>query len=147
MKANNVIIFVILFLSSVSYCFADMKILKINQSHYMSPYNKEPGDRNLCNKWVLNASQIEKIFSLSDKYKEMSDTMTGFWLWFPCEITGELIYNKKKWHFSINAAATAEWSDGKETIYWGCSREKCDDMFILPYPGRSYIGGGGKLVW
>ncbi|EAU8701423.1 hypothetical protein EJ824_24300, partial [Salmonella enterica] len=121
MKANNVIIFVILFLSSVSYCFADMKILKINQSHYMSPYNKEPGDRNLCNKWVLNASQIEKIFLLSDKYKEMSDTMTGFWLWFPCEITGELIYNKKKWHFSINAAATAEWSDGKETIYWGCS--------------------------
>lgn len=88
MKANNVIIFVILFLSSVSYCFADMKILKINQSHYMSPYNKEPGDRNLCNKWVLNASQIEKIFLLSDKYKEMSDTMTGFWLWFPCEITG-----------------------------------------------------------
>lgn len=123
MKANNVIIFVILFLSSVSYCFADMKILKINQSHYMSPYNKEPGDRNLCNKWVLNASQIEKIFLLSDKYKEMSDTMTGFWLWFPCEITGELIYNKKKWHFSINAAATAEWSDGKETIYWGCSRK------------------------
>ncbi|ECX8974336.1 hypothetical protein CVW79_23650, partial [Salmonella enterica] len=103
MKANNVIIFVILFLSSVSYCFADMKILKINQSHYMSPYNKESGDRNLCNKWVLNASQIEKIFSLSDKYKEMSDTMTGFWLWFPCEITGELIYNKKNWHFSINA--------------------------------------------
>ncbi len=43
MKANNVIIFVILFLSSVSYCFADMKILKINQSHYMSPYNKELG--------------------------------------------------------------------------------------------------------
>lgn len=119
MKANNVIIFVILFLSCVSYCFADMKILKINQSHYMSPYNKEPGDRNLCNKWVLNASQIEKIFSLSDKYKEMSDTMTGFWLWFPCEITGELIYNKKNWHFSINAAATAEWSDGKETIYRG----------------------------
>ncbi|HGB3317827.1 TPA: hypothetical protein ACIVBD_004471, partial [Salmonella enterica subsp. enterica serovar Wangata] len=114
---------------------------------YMSPYNKEPGDRNLCNKWVLNASQIEKIFLLSDKYKEMSDTMTGFWLWFPCEITGELICNKKKWHFSINAAATAEWSDGKETIYWGCSREKCDDMFILPYPGRSYIGGGGKLIW
>lgn len=26
----------------------------------MSPYNKDPGDRNLCNKWVLNASQIEK---------------------------------------------------------------------------------------
>lgn len=101
MKANNVIIFMILFLSSVSYCFADMKILKINQSHYMSPYNKEPGDRNLCNKWVLNASQIEKIFSLSDKYKKMSDTMTGFWLWFPCEITGELIYNKKKWHFLL----------------------------------------------
>ncbi|SQJ18892.1 Uncharacterised protein [Salmonella enterica subsp. enterica] len=50
--------------------------------------------------------------------------MAGFWLWFPCEITGELIYNKKQWHFSINAAATAEWSDGKETIYWGVLQGK-----------------------
>lgn len=146
MKANNVIIFVILFLSSVSYCFADMKILKINQSHYMSPYNKESGDRNLCNKWVLNASQIEKIFSLSDKYKEMSDTMTGFWLWFPCEITGELIYNKKNWHFLLMLLPRQNGPMVRKR-YTGVFQGKCDDMFILPYPGRSYIGGGGKLIW
>ena len=131
----------------VNFCLADMRILKINKSHYIDATNSERGDATLCSKWTLNARQIEKIFSLSDKYKEMSDIMTEFWLWFPCEITGELVYNKKKWHFSINAAATAEWSDGKETIYWGCSREKCDDMFIVPYPKKNYIDGGGKLIW
>lgn len=94
----------------VNFSLADMRILKINKSHYIDAANSERGDATLCSKWTLNSRQIEKIFLLSDKYKEMSDTMTGFWLWFPCEITGELIYNKKKWHFSINAAATAEWS-------------------------------------
>ncbi len=67
MKANNVIIFVILFLSSVSYCFADDEDIK-NKSVplYMSPYNKEPGIETYAING-LNASQIEKIFSLSDK--------------------------------------------------------------------------------
>lgn len=124
-----------------------MEILKINKSHYIDAVNSEPGDSTLCSKWVLSARQIKKIFSLSDKYKEQSVIKGGAWLWFPCEISGELVYNKKKWHFSINGAANAIWSDGKIYIYWGCSREECDDMFILPYQGRYYIGGGGDLVW
>ncbi|EDS4738540.1 hypothetical protein QB714_003748 [Salmonella enterica] len=142
---------IMLFLSLVFFCvnngFADMKILKINNPRYIDAVNSQPGDSTLCSKWSLSARQVKEIFLLSDKYNEMRDIMTGFWLWFPCEITGELIYNKKKWHFSINAAATAEWFDGKETIYWGCSKKKCDDMFILPYPGRTFIGGGGNSVW
>lgn len=73
--------------------------------------------------------------------------MNGYWLWFPCYISGELIYNNEKWHFSINAAATSEWSAGNKTIYWGCSKEECDDMFIVPYPKKNYIDGGGKLIW
>lgn len=73
--------------------------------------------------------------------------MIGFWFWFFCEIMGELIYNKKKWYFFINVVVMVEWFDGKEMIYWGCFREKCDDMFIFLYSGWSYIGGGGKLIW
>lgn len=62
--------------------------------------------------------------------------MGYYWLWVPCEISGRLIYNNKEWFFSINAAATAEWSDGKDIIYWGCTKEECDSMFIMPYMGR-----------
>lgn len=131
----------------VNFCLADMRILKINKSHYIDAANSERGDATLCSKWTLNARQIEKIFLLSDKYKENGDIMNGYWLWFPCYISGELIYNNEKWHFSINAAATSEWSAGNKTIYWGCSKKECDDMFIVPYPKKNYIDGGGKLIW
>ncbi|MDI8978152.1 hypothetical protein MJN47_32165, partial [Salmonella enterica subsp. enterica serovar Lubbock] len=77
-KANNVIIFVILFLSSVSYCFADMKILKINQSHYMSPYNKEPGAVKQCAVFVPTTTQTAGGESLHSRLEgcAMNTTLT-----------------------------------------------------------------------
>ncbi|EEE2004615.1 hypothetical protein CI266_005071 [Salmonella enterica subsp. enterica serovar Kotte] len=117
-------------------CFSSVTILNINKPRYINAVHNVDGDFSLCVNWNLNQRQIEKVFLLSDKYKEESDIMEGYWLWFPCEISGELMENNKKWHFIINAAATASWSDGKNTIYWGCSKEECDDMFILSYAGR-----------
>ncbi|WP_253897014.1 hypothetical protein [Pseudocitrobacter vendiensis] len=136
--------------SLISYtglCVADIQIIKINRSQYIDAVQNSPGDAELCSKWTLSDAQVKEIFSMSDRYENQSDIMGGYWLWFPCTISGELIHNKKKWHFSINAAATSEWSRGKETRYFGCAKEECDDMFIIPYMKRDYIGGGGKLIW
>lgn len=130
-----------------SFCLADIQIIKINKSHYIHVVQNSPIDIDLCSQWSLSAEQVKKIFSLSERYENQSDIMEGYWLWFPCTISGELIHNKKKWHFSINAAATSEWTRGKETRYFGCAKEACDDMFIIPYMKRDYISGGGKLIW
>lgn len=130
-----------------SLCIADIQVIKINRSHYIDAVQNSPGDAELCSKWALSDTQIKKIFSISERYENQSDIMEGYWLWFPCTISGELIHNKKKWHFSINAAATSEWTHGKEKRYFGCTKEACDNMFIIPYQKRYYVDGGGKLIW
>lgn len=130
-----VLIFVCLFVFQFDNCLASIHVVHFNKSTYLGD-NIGGDDDNSCKEWRLSAKQIEKIFSLSGRYKDNSVTMGYYWYWFPCEISGEIMENSKVWHFVINAAATATWSDGKKTIYWGCSKEECDRFFIMPYQGR-----------
>ncbi|EHC69593.1 hypothetical protein LTSEMIN_2138, partial [Salmonella enterica subsp. enterica serovar Minnesota str. A4-603] len=51
----------------VNFCLADMRILKINKSHYIDAANSERGDATLCSKWTLNSRQIEKMIMVQRK--------------------------------------------------------------------------------
>lgn len=56
----------------------------------------------------------------------------GAYGWLPRDIEGELINDGVKWHFSINAAATAEWRNSNERYFFGCDKKECDELFLLP---------------
>lgn len=81
-----------------------------------------------CMEWRLVPTQVERFFKLSDRYEE--SPYSAFYH-VPCSISGELQAEGHSWSFQINGGATAIWTSGEETRYWGCSDEQCADLVIF----------------
>lgn len=80
-------------------------------------------------RWHLAPSQAERFFKISERYEE--SPYEAFYQ-VPCSISGELQVERSSWDFQINGGATAIWTSGDETRYWGCSDEQCADLVLLP---------------
>lgn len=81
-----------------------------------------------CLGWRLGPSQVERFFKLSERYEE--SPYAAFYQ-VPCSISGELEADARSWTFQINGGATAVWTSGDETRYWGCSDEQCADLVLI----------------
>lgn len=89
-----------------------------------------------CKEWQrgLTKQKIKYIFENSEKYPDSVLPYGDGYYYLPCIVEGELKSDGAKWHFSINAAATAVWTNDKnENIAWGCDERGCSKLFILPY--------------
>jgi len=118
--------------------FSSITILNVSSSLY-NEHGWSEDDFNLCKKWELSKKQVKEIFLLSEKLESYDSSTTFYWLWFPCSISGELISDEQKWFFTINGGGISKWTRGEVVIYFGCSVEKCDKFFILPYAGRDKV--------
>jgi hypothetical protein len=91
---------------------------------------EEPGLAEACRDWRLTPEQVERFFSLSQRYAEGSGLHQRFYF-LPCRITGELEENGQRWSFAINAAATASWKNGNEVREFGCSAAECEALVLM----------------
>lgn len=82
-----------------------------------------------CRSWSLSKEQVADFFRLSQEY-EISPYASYYQT--PCSITGELKSVGEIWKFSINGGATAVWTRGDVTRYWGCSKPECEKLVLLP---------------
>ena len=81
-----------------------------------------------CDGWHLGTLQVEQFFRLSERYEE---SPYGAFYQVPCSISGELEAVGRSWNFQINGGATAIWTSGSETRYWGCSDQQCANLVLL----------------
>lgn len=89
-----------------------------------------------CKEWQqgLTKQKIKYIFENSEKYPDSVLPYGDGYYFLPCSVEGELKRDGVNWYFSINAAATAVWSNDKnENIAWGCDARGCSKLFLLPY--------------
>lgn len=93
-------------------------------------------EQEACLNWRLSNVDIVKIFENSAMYQDR-EVISRHYYWLPCEIKGTLTSENKEWNFTINAAAYAEWNDGHKSIYWGCAKDECESLFLLPYDGMA----------
>ena len=91
---------------------------------------EEPGLAEACRDWRLTPEQVERFFSLSQRYAEGSGLHQRFYF-LPCRITGELQADGQRWNFAINAAATASWKNGNEVREFGCSAAECEPLVLM----------------
>ena len=90
------------------------------------------GEEAACRKWRLSASQVERFFSLS---KSFEDSPYSAFYQVPCSIRGELQAQGRVWDFQINGGATAVWTSGEQTRYWGCTDEQCAGLVLIAADG------------
>lgn len=130
-----------LILISVFYCVnslsTELFIGEVSQPIYSGSEREKENDPltySSCKEWRLTPAQVKDIFKISNKYVDNTIAVNHYY-WLPCDIKGWLVNNGVKITFSINAASIAEWynTNNKEHVYWGCSKKKCEDYFLLTY--------------
>ena len=97
-------------------------------------YTGEAGDplEAACRDWRLSKGQVAEFFRLSQRYEQ--SPYTGFYQ-LPCSISGRLRSEGAIWDFTIGGGATAIWSNGGQTRYFGCSADACEPLVLLPADG------------
>ena len=85
-------------------------------------------EKPACMGWDLGPSLAERFFEISERYEEIP--YEAFYQ-VPCSISGELEAEGRSWNFQINGGATAVWTSGDETRYWGCTDQQCADLVLL----------------
>ena len=115
--------------------FSAIQVTRIDSPRYTSEHANEI-EENACRSWQLSSADIIKIFEISTIYQDNGE-IHRIYYWLPCEIKGKLVSDHKEWSFTINAAAHAEWNDGHQSLYWGCSKQECEPLFLLPYDGMA----------
>lgn len=81
-----------------------------------------------CDKWMLIKNKIASIFLLSEKID--GHKAHYFFEVLPCSYRGELIINKKKAKFIVNAGALSEIKYSDTTIFYGYLKADFKKFFI-----------------
>lgn len=91
---------------------------------------EEPGLAEACRDWQLSPAQVERFFTLAERYADGTGLHQRFYF-LPCRITGQLESHGRRWDFAINAAATASWQNEEEVRQFGCSAPECEALVLL----------------
>lgn len=91
---------------------------------------KAPDDAlvTACENWNIDSNAIKTVFTLSDEYTEYPYSQ---FYQTPCDITGDLVINGLKWHFSLNGGGIMTLSREDKTMYRGCSDTQCAPYILL----------------
>lgn len=89
----------------------------------------DPALSEACRSWSLSKAEVAAFFNLAQEY-EIS--LYASYYQTPCSIAGELKSGDEVWNYRINGGATAIWTRGDVTRYWGCSKPECEKLVILP---------------
>lgn len=110
----------------------DVRILEIHPAKYDKRYDliesSEDVEANYCKSWGLTAEQAQHFFKISDEYLEGHFRL---FYWLPCNVSGVLESEGRKWQFSINQAASGVWRDGDAIRLWGCSVDECKNLNLM----------------
>lgn len=108
------------------------KVTQVGSARYEGTAGSD--EEKACRDWRLTAQEVENFFRLSERYDE--NPYSQFYQ-IPCSISGKLNAGEKSWDFVIGGGATATWTDGKETRYWGCAAKACAPLVLMPYDGMN----------
>lgn len=106
---------------------SSIEVLKVDPVELSGSY--DPALTEACRSWSLSKAEVVAFFSLAQEY-EISPY--GSYYQTPCSIAGELKGADGVWTYRINGGATAVWTRGAVTRYWGCGRPGCEKLVILP---------------
>lgn len=87
-----------------------------------------------CKRWDIDRDAIKTVFRLSDEYTEYPYSQ---FYQTPCDITGNLVIDGLKWHFSLNGGGIMTLSHENKTMYRGCSDTQCSPYILLLTDGMS----------
>ncbi len=82
-----------------------------------------------CKAWSLTREQAQAFFRLATSIT--GEQRHAHYSSLPCTIRGRLQAEGRIWAFSINAAATADWTSGEDTRSFGCADPACEPLVLL----------------
>lgn len=119
----------------------EVRIVEISPAQYDKRYDLIESSQELeetyCDSWSLTAEQAQRFFKVSDEYLEGRFQLFH---WLPCNVSGVLETEGRRWNFIINQAATGIWRDGDTVRLWSCTGEDCKQLnLMLPVDELEHI--------
>ncbi|QCO67543.2 hypothetical protein E5843_06735 [Luteimonas yindakuii] len=92
------------------------------------PASSAPEYAGQCRSWTMDVESVSAFFVLSERISSRQyhhDFEAA-----PCRVRGVVRYGDEDWRFQVNGAAKGAWTNGSQTIYFGCTQDACSRVVM-----------------